>query len=76
VRYGGQAHASPCPRLAHDAARDYGVGASLWLGSAGVASSAHFDLFDNLFCVVSSSPSNTFFRACVCRRKRTPFSLN
>jgi hypothetical protein len=76
VRYGGQAHASPCPRLALDAARDYGVGASLWLGSAGVASSAHFDLFDNLFCVVSSRPLKPLCFACMCRRKLLTFSLN
>ena len=58
VRYGGKATASPCPQLAVDAALDYGVDSSLWLGSAGVISSAHFDLFDNLFCLVRGCSPN------------------
>lgn len=60
VRYGGKASAAPCPHLARDAAPDYGEDPSLWLGSAGVISSAHFDLFDNFFCLVcaSLSPGN------------------
>jgi len=32
-----------------------GSGPSLWLGSRGVVSSAHFDFFDNLFCVVAGT---------------------
>jgi len=80
VRYGGKATASPCPQLAVDAALDYGVDSSLWLGSAGVISSAHVDLFDNLFCLVrgcspnwrhSFTDRNTSLDLFICPRDKT-----
>ena len=55
VRFGGKLERSPCPRLKRDAAayvspEEGFPSVSLWLGSAGVTSTAHFDMFDNLFC--------------------------
>lgn len=66
VRYGGKIKKSPCSRLARDIDayvslkkdKNHGeeqVENSLFIGSIGVASSFHFDLFDNIYSVVVGS---------------------
>ena len=75
VRFGGRIERSPCPRLQRDTAAYVSpefnnVATSLWISSSGATSSAHFDLFDNLHCVVRgrkrvllSPPSHTSIAA-------------
>ena len=58
VRYGGSLR-KWAPEIWPDVAEyvrpGQGSRISLWIGSAGVVSTAHFDLFDNLYCMVKGT---------------------